>query len=119
MGLLGKPIEVHRNKTAGGAAETIYVNIPRDANRVKWWARHLGAIPINNNLFAHLDANTTSANFSADGSVALFNLDGSAAGTSSTNENESQMAATRLAWTIRANAGTNTQFYLRVCFFDV
>lgn len=119
MGLLGKPIEVHRNKTAGGAAEVIFVNIPKNANRVKWWARHIGAAAINNNLFPRLDANTTSANFSADGTAALFSLDGAAAPATSINEATSSMAATRLAWTIRANAGTNTQFFLRVCFYDV
>lgn len=113
-------IEEHRAKLAGSAVEEIIIKIPKNTNRVKWWARHLTGAAISNHLYSRLDAKTTSGDFSADLSgTPLFSIDGGAAGTSSVSENTAQMAANRLKWVVQAQAGANTQFFLRVCFYDV
>lgn len=110
-------IEVTRN-LAATVNETIFVNVPQNAQRVKWFAKHITTAAVTNSLFPRFDAKTTDGDFSTDG-TALFNINGAAAGTSTQGENFASMACNRLKWSIQANAGAATQFYLRVKFYDV
>lgn len=110
-------IQLTRN-LAANVSETIYVTVPQNAQRVKWFAKHITTAPVTNSLFPRFDAVTTDGDFSTDG-TALFNINGAAAGTSSQGENYTSMACNRLKWSLQANAGAATRFYLRVKFYDV
>lgn len=112
-------IEISRAKAGGSAQEDIFIVLPHHTQRMKWFARHLTGTAILDKMFPRFDAITPDGDFSTDGTV-LFNLDGVAPATAqSQGENYAAMACNRLKWSIQAQAGSATQFYLRVKFYDV
>ena len=110
---------VTRSKIAGSGIEDIFLEVPHNTHRVKWFARHLTSVAIVNDLVGRYDAVTSDGNFSMDGNVMWFNIGGGAVATPSIGEITNALACNRLHYRVQANAGGATQFYLRVRFYDV
>lgn len=117
---LVKVEEVHANKAGGSALDFRRLDAPRGTNKVKWWARHLGAAPIRHTATPRLDANTSSANFTntygTGHADSYFSLAG-AGPQQSIGEKIYAEAGDRFEYVFHANGLNPTQFFLRVKWY--